>query len=158
MCINRGGCNVRSGDEYRLAPTHVTLDIPFQLVRSCSCPVSWKQAVLVSAWLAGPRQVPSRCLDRRPRHCTAQYGTTRHETPCDRRHTDALTKVLTTRLGKPSGSRQTRWSPGLMRLGPPHIGAPARLWSLPSCSQNRTPLRDVRKALIAAGSLRVKGW
>ena len=32
MCINRGGCNVRSGDEYRLAPTHVTLDIPFQLV------------------------------------------------------------------------------------------------------------------------------
>jgi hypothetical protein len=32
MYINRGGCNVRSGDEYRLAPTHVTLDIPFQLV------------------------------------------------------------------------------------------------------------------------------
>ena len=32
MCINRGGCNVRSGDEYRLAPTDVTLDIPFQLV------------------------------------------------------------------------------------------------------------------------------
>ena len=32
MCINRGGCNVRSGDEYRLAPTHVTLDIPFKLV------------------------------------------------------------------------------------------------------------------------------
>ena len=32
MCINRGGCNVRSGDEYRLAPTHVTLDSPFQLI------------------------------------------------------------------------------------------------------------------------------
>ena len=24
---------------------------------SCSCPVCWKQAVFVSAWLAGPRQV-----------------------------------------------------------------------------------------------------
>ena len=78
---------------------------------SCSCPACWKQAVFVSAWLAGPRQVPARCLDRRPRHCTAQYGTTRHETPCDRRHTDVLTKVLTTRLGKPSDSRQTRRSP-----------------------------------------------
>jgi voltage-gated potassium channel len=33
------------------------------------------------------------------------------ETPCDRRHTDVLTKVLTTRLGKPSDSRQTRRSP-----------------------------------------------
>ena len=74
--------------------------------RSCSRPVCWKQAIFVPAWLAGPRQVPSMCLDRRPRHCTAQYGTTRHETPCDRGHTDALTKWL----GKPSDSRQTRRS------------------------------------------------
>src|SRR5215469_12777925 len=109
MCTNRGGCNTRSGDEYHLAPTHVTLDIPFQLVLFVSRLL--KASGLVSAWLVGPRQVTSRYLDRHPRHCTAQYGTTRHETPCDRRHTDALTKVLTTWLGKPSDSRQTRRSP-----------------------------------------------
>jgi len=79
---------MRSGDEYRLAPTLVTLDIPFQLILFVSRQL--EASGLRVGWLAGPRQVPSRCLDRRPRHCTAQYGTTRHETPCDRRHTDAL--------------------------------------------------------------------
>ena len=85
------------------------LDLPFQLILFVSR--LWKQAVFVSAWLACPRQLPARRLDGRDRHCTAQYGTTRHETPCDRRHTDALTKVLTTRFGKSSDSRRTRRSP-----------------------------------------------
>ena len=76
MCINRGGCNVRSGDEFRLAPTHVTLDIPFQLILFASR--RWKQEAVVSAWLAGPRQVPSRCLDRRLD--TAQRSTAPHAT------------------------------------------------------------------------------
>jgi hypothetical protein len=42
--------------------------------------------------------------------------TPRHETPCDRRHTDVLTKILTSRLGKnfgllpnPQVTRYTRW-------------------------------------------------
>ena len=91
--------------------------LTFRSSWSCSCPVCWKQAVFVSAWLAGPCQLPARRLDRRPRHCTAQYGTIRHETPCDRRHTDVLTKVLTTRLGKPSVSRQTRRSPAVQHWG-----------------------------------------
>src|ERR1700748_1315957 len=103
MCINRGGCNVRSGDEYRLAPTHVTLDIPFQLVLvlfvSRLLEASGLGVGLVGGSASSPVEVPG----RRPRHCTAQYGTTRHETPCDRRHTDALTKVLTTRLGETFG-------------------------------------------------------
>jgi hypothetical protein len=50
---------------------------------------------------------------RRLWHCTPEYGTTRHEPPCDRRHTDVLTKILTNRLGKTWGSRQTRRSPAI---------------------------------------------
>jgi hypothetical protein len=46
-----------------------------------------------------------------PWHCTPKYGTTRHETPCDRRHTGLLTKMLTKWLVKTSGSCQTRRSP-----------------------------------------------
>jgi hypothetical protein len=42
--------------------------------------------------------------------CAAHYGTTRHETPCDRRHTAVLTRMLTTRLTETSGSRQTHRS------------------------------------------------
>jgi hypothetical protein len=48
-------------------------------------------------------------IDKRPGDCTTQYDTTRHETPCDRRHTDVLTK----RLAKTSGSGQTRRSPAI---------------------------------------------
>ena len=76
MCTNRGGCNMRSGDEYRLAPTLVTLDIPFQLVLFVSRLL--EASGLRVGWLAGPRQVPSRCwidaLD------TAQRSTAPHAT------------------------------------------------------------------------------
>ena len=85
---------------------------------SCSCPVCWKQAAFVSAWLAGSRQLSARRLDRRPRHCATQYGTTRHEAPCDRRHTDVLTKILTKRLGKAWRSCRIRRSPAVQHGGP----------------------------------------
>jgi hypothetical protein len=44
---------------------------------------------------------------KQPWHRTPQYGATRHGTPCGRRHTD----VLTIRLAKTGGSRQTCRSP-----------------------------------------------
>jgi hypothetical protein len=46
-------------------------------------------------------------LSYRPADGTTQYGTTLHETLCDRRHTE----VLTNRLEKSLGSSQTRRSP-----------------------------------------------
>jgi Major Facilitator Superfamily len=66
--------------------------------------------------LRRPRYLPARRLGRRPGHCTPQYDTRRHETPCDRRHTDVLTKILTSRFGKnfgllsnPQVTGYTRW-------------------------------------------------
>lgn len=53
---------------------------------------------------------PAEGRGKRPRHRTTQYGTRRHETPCDRRHTGVLTKMLTMWLAKTSGSGQTRKS------------------------------------------------
>ena len=49
--------------------------------------------------------------------CATRYGTTRHETPCDRRHTDVLTKMLTKWLAKSPCSRQTRRSPAIWMGG-----------------------------------------
>ena len=48
-----------------------------------------------------------------PAYCATQHGTTRHETPCDRRHTDVPTKMLTKWLAKAPCSRQTRRSPAI---------------------------------------------
>ena len=54
--------------------------------------------------------VPDR---NQPRHCTPQGDGTRQETPCDGRHTEVLTKILTNRLAKALGSGQTRRSPAI---------------------------------------------
>ena len=61
---------------------------------------------------AGPRQIRARRLDRRPRHGTGQYGTTHHETPCDRRHTDVLT-IRLGELGAPSNPQVTGYKIGV---------------------------------------------
>ena len=60
MCVNRGGCNMRSGDEYHLAPTHVTLDIPFQPVLFASrlLEASDLRASLVGGSASSPVDVP----------------------------------------------------------------------------------------------------
>jgi hypothetical protein len=55
------------------------------------------------AWVAGTGQLPTWRLGKRPGHCTTQYGTAHHETPCARRHADVLTKMLTT-VGETPGS------------------------------------------------------
>jgi hypothetical protein len=55
---------MRSGDEYRLAPTHVTLDIPFQLVLvlvlfvSCLLEASGLGVGLVGGSASSPVAVP----------------------------------------------------------------------------------------------------
>jgi hypothetical protein len=54
---------------------------------------------------------PAEGRGKRPRHRTTQYGTRRHETLCDRRHAGVLTKMLTMRLAKTPGSRQSAGQP-----------------------------------------------
>ena len=55
----------------------------------------------------------ARAVGERPRHRTTRYGIRRHKTPCDRRHTGALTKMLTSWLAKTSVACQIRRSPAI---------------------------------------------
>jgi hypothetical protein len=60
MCINRGGCNMWFGDECCLAPAHVTLDVPFQLVLFVSrlLEASGLRVGLVGGSASSPGEVP----------------------------------------------------------------------------------------------------
>ena len=75
---------------------------------ACQCQV--RGGLRAGLARGGSRQLPARRPGGAVRHCTTRYGTTHHEIPCDRRHTDLLTKMLTTWLAKTSGSSQTRRS------------------------------------------------
>src|SRR6266567_5872206 len=67
------------------------------------------------AMLFGKRPMPVHCPVQLAEAVPLLVGPEefRRETPCDRRYTDVLTEVLTKRLGKASGSRQTRRSPAI---------------------------------------------
>ena len=97
-------------------PTEPTLIAAARSQMTASSPRgTFSQAELTADWAI------TRCITRqsaaaprqRHRHYKTQYCTTRHETPCDRRHTEVLTKILTSRLGKTSGPYRTRRSPAI---------------------------------------------